>query len=249
MHLFAILLVVTNNNNIIDAVDKSMALRLPNRERLCWTQLLLGSLAAIFYILMTRESDAAARSLPYLSSAQTRSSSSSSLNNAEFNDRHKLFVGILLSKQQQQADTWPSRSVELHSDELDTHADKLVFFATSAQQQQQTLSATVHDDVETVVVAAGDNLLHAVEHTLAQSYANDYDWFFFVRADTFVSGSRLATLVKHLNVAQDLYMGRVAKASSGCDTNAGVLLSQVIKKRLLIVFCFIIYTYMYRVCL
>ena len=137
----------------------------------------------------------------------------------ELGIREKLFVGVLTTKE-----SLDTLGVAVNKT-LSQYVTKLVFFMYS---KGQGLPSGIP------IVLFTDEKKHLVPFYMfkyiGDHYVRAYDWFFFLRDDTYVRGNLLFDMVNHISVSKDLLMGRPQENEEGviCDLGYGVLVSQVL---------------------
>ncbi|XP_064804988.1 chondroitin sulfate glucuronyltransferase-like [Oncorhynchus masou masou] len=139
----------------------------------------------------------------------------------ELGIRERLLVGVLTSRA-----TLNTLAVAVNR--TVAHHFHRTFFFTGLRSSKVPHGMTV--------VAHGDDrpvwLMYETVRYLHQHYGLDYDWFFLAQDDTYMQAERLAELVGHLSMGQDLYMGRSEEFIGGeeraryCHGGYGYLLSR-----------------------
>ncbi|CDQ73443.1 unnamed protein product [Oncorhynchus mykiss] len=145
----------------------------------------------------------------------------------ELGIRERLLVGVLTSRA-----TLNTLAVAVNR--TVAHHFHRTFFFTGLRSSKVPHGMTV--------VAHGDDrpvwLMYETVRHLHQHYGLDYDWFFLAQDDTYMQAERLAELVGHLSMGQDLYMGRSEEFIGGeeraryCHGGYGYLLSRSLLARL-----------------
>uniref|UniRef100_A0A8C8M034 Hexosyltransferase n=1 Tax=Oncorhynchus tshawytscha TaxID=74940 RepID=A0A8C8M034_ONCTS len=145
----------------------------------------------------------------------------------ELGIRERLLVGVLTSRA-----TLNTLAVAVNR--TVAHHFHRTFFFTGLRSSKVPHGMTV--------VAHGDDrpvwLMYETVRYLHQHYGLDYDWFFLAQDDTYMQAERLAELVGHLSMGQDLYMGRSEEFIGGeeraryCHGGYGYLLSRSLLARL-----------------
>ncbi|XP_022659125.1 chondroitin sulfate synthase 2-like [Varroa destructor] len=108
---------------------------------------------------------------------------------------------------------------------LGSHVTKLIFYvcASSPTQDRVKLRPNV------VHVSSGCNslLYHVLSHLAARQFVKDYDFVLITRDSSFIRGENLMSLVNHISVAQEVYMGLpVSTDPRVCELEAGILFSR-----------------------
>lgn len=112
---------------------------------------------------------------------------------------------------------------------LASHASKLVFYVCSDPASNSSSSRT---NVVFVETECNRLLYHALLHMETRQLAKDYDFVLIARASTFLRGDNLMSLVNHISVSQDIYMGTPLAADPRvCDLEYGILFSKSVLSR------------------
>lgn len=146
----------------------------------------------------------------------------------ELGIRERLFVSVFTSK------TTISTLAVAMNRTLNHHLDgRLIFFTgTRNRKLPNGLFVVAHGDERPV-----PNMFQSVRYLLEQHIA-DYNWFFFVQDDTYTQPERLKTLVSHLSLDLQLYMGHPGEFIGGetqgryCHSGPGFLLSRALLLKL-----------------
>uniref|UniRef100_A0A672M1L1 Hexosyltransferase n=1 Tax=Sinocyclocheilus grahami TaxID=75366 RepID=A0A672M1L1_SINGR len=139
----------------------------------------------------------------------------------ELGIHERLFVSVFTSKT-----TISTLAVAINRT-LNHHLDgRLIFFTgTRNRKLPNGMFVVAHGDERPV-----PNMFQSVRYLLEHHIA-DYDWFFFVQDDTYTQPERLKTLVSHLSMDLQLYMGHPGEFIGGetqgryCHSGPGFLLS------------------------
>ncbi|XP_069502119.1 chondroitin sulfate glucuronyltransferase [Ambystoma mexicanum] len=139
----------------------------------------------------------------------------------ELGFHERLFIAVLTSK-----NTLNTLAVALNRT-LAHHFNHLLYFTGIR-------SAKVPHGMQ--VVAHGDDrpvwLMYETVRYIHDHFGADYDWFYFMQDDTYAQAERIKTLVNHLSINQDLYLGRAEEFIGGdehakyCHGGYGYLISQ-----------------------
>ncbi|KAF4112015.1 chondroitin sulfate synthase 2 [Onychostoma macrolepis] len=146
----------------------------------------------------------------------------------ELGIRERLFVSVFTSKT-----TISTLAVAINRT-LNHHLDgRLIFFTgTRNRKLPNGLFVVAHGDERPV-----PNMFQSVRYLLEHHIA-DYDWFFFVQDETYTQPERLKTLVSHLSMDLQLYMGHPGEFIGGetqgryCHSGPGFLLSRALLLKL-----------------
>ncbi|XP_003742313.2 chondroitin sulfate glucuronyltransferase [Galendromus occidentalis] len=114
---------------------------------------------------------------------------------------------------------------------LASHASKLVFYVCSDSASNSSASRAnvvfVHSECNRL-------LYHAMLHIETRQLAKEYDFVLIARASTFLRGDNLMSLVNHMSISQDIYMGTpLATDPRICDLEYGILFSESVLFRIL----------------
>ncbi len=139
----------------------------------------------------------------------------------ELGTREKLFIGVLTNR-----DTVDTFGVAVNRT-LSQYATKLVFFMNLRKQTLPNGMSLVIFNDEKVQSVSIQMLKYVGSHYLAA-----YDWFFFIRDDTYVKGKQLFDLISRTSINRDVIMGLPKKdqrdrSQTYCELGPGILLSQV----------------------
>ncbi|XP_028810141.1 chondroitin sulfate synthase 2-like [Denticeps clupeoides] len=175
------------------------------------------------------DEDLEPRIVPYTKPAQSpaRKVYRAKYASTELGIRERLFVGVLTSKS-----TLNTLGVAVNrtlSHRLDGH---LVFFTgTRNRKVPHGMTVVTHGDDRRVL-----NMFQSISYLL-EHYIDEYDWFYLVQDDVYTQPDRLKTLVGHLSMVMELYMGW-AEVVAGeprrrfCSGRAGYLLSHALLLKL-----------------
>lgn len=109
-----------------------------------------------------------------------------------------------------------------------SHASKLVFYVCTDSAMNSSSRANVvfvHSECSRL-------LYHALLHIETRQLAKDYDFVLIARASTFLRGDNLMSLVNHISISQDIYMGTpLATDPRICDLESGILFSKSVLSR------------------
>lgn len=118
----------------------------------------------------------------------------------ELGIKEKIFVAVLTSIKQ-----IPSLGLVINST-LTHHVSRLAFFVEVSQNDKldiKTLPIVGFKDSQQGLLT-----LHTLKY-LADKLAQGYNYFFLMKDTTFVNGRKLSSLVKHISVSGDVYMGAI----------------------------------------
>ncbi|XP_067230365.1 chondroitin sulfate synthase 2 isoform X2 [Chanodichthys erythropterus] len=146
----------------------------------------------------------------------------------ELGIREHLFVSVFTSKA-----TMNTLAVAINRT-LNHHLDgRLIFFTgTRNRKLPNGMFVVAHGDERPV-----PNMYQSVRYLLKHHIA-EYDWFYLVQDDTYTQPERLKSLVSHLSMGLQLYMGRPGEFIGGetqgryCHSGPGFLLSRALLLKL-----------------
>ncbi|XP_036425731.1 LOW QUALITY PROTEIN: chondroitin sulfate synthase 2 [Colossoma macropomum] len=146
----------------------------------------------------------------------------------ELGIRERLFVAVMTSK-----NTMNTLAVAANRT-LNHHLEgRLIFFTgTRNRKIPHGMFVVAHGDERPVL-----NMFQTV-HYLLEHHITEYDWFYLVQDDTYTQPDRLKTLVDHLSMDHQLYMGRPGEFIGGeaqgryCHGESGFLLSRALLLKL-----------------
>ncbi|MGH0139908.1 UNVERIFIED_CONTAM: hypothetical protein FKN15_004104 [Acipenser sinensis] len=114
----------------------------------------------------------------------------------ELGIRERLFAGVLTSK-----NTMNTMAVAVNRT-IRHHLDNVVYFTGMRNRKiPHGMFVVTHGD-ERLIWNMFQTIRYVLEH-----YINEYDWFYFVQDDTYSQADRIKSLVGHLSIHTDLYMG------------------------------------------
>uniref|UniRef100_A0A673HN59 Hexosyltransferase n=1 Tax=Sinocyclocheilus rhinocerous TaxID=307959 RepID=A0A673HN59_9TELE len=139
------------------------------------------------------------------------------------------FVNVSLSQYLPPKTTMNTLAVAINRN-LNHHLDGHLIFFTGTRNHKlpNGMFVVAHGDERPV-----PNMFQSVRHLLEHHIA-DYDWFYFVQDDTYTQPERLKTLVSHLSMDLQLYMGQPGEFIGGetkgryCHSGPGFLLSRAL---------------------
>ncbi|OQR77153.1 chondroitin sulfate synthase 2-like [Tropilaelaps mercedesae] len=109
---------------------------------------------------------------------------------------------------------------------LGSHVTKLIFYVCASGVGSDN-ARMLRPNVVYVASGCSSLLYHVLAHLAARQLVKDYDFLFIARDSTFVRGENLMSLVNHISVAQEVYMGLpVSTDSRVCELEAGILFSR-----------------------
>ncbi|XP_030047707.1 chondroitin sulfate glucuronyltransferase [Microcaecilia unicolor] len=139
----------------------------------------------------------------------------------ELGFRERLFVAILTSK-----NTLNTLAVAVNRT-LAHHFHHLLFFSgLRGGKIPHGMQVVSHGDERPVW------LMYETVRYIHDHFASQYDWFYVTQDDTYTQAERIKSLVKHLSINQDLYLGRAEEFIGGdehakyCHGGYGYLLSR-----------------------
>uniref|UniRef100_H3B0C3 Hexosyltransferase n=2 Tax=Latimeria chalumnae TaxID=7897 RepID=H3B0C3_LATCH len=145
----------------------------------------------------------------------------------ELGMREQLFVGVLTSKT-----TLSTLAVAVNRT-IGHRLDRVVYFTgIRSRKLPHGMNVVVHGD-DRPIWNMYQTIKHVIDHLL-----NEHDWFYFVQDDSYTELERIKTLVGHLSINQDLYLGRPEEFIGGetegryCYGGFGYLLSRSLVMRL-----------------
>ncbi|KAF4080047.1 hypothetical protein AMELA_G00166000 [Ameiurus melas] len=146
----------------------------------------------------------------------------------ELGIHERLFVAVVTSK-----NSLNTLAVAVNRT-LNHHLDgRLVFFTGSHNRKVPHGMLVVAHGHEHPVPNMFQTVLYLLEHHVAE-----YDWFYILQDDTYIQPDRLKTLVGHLNMDLQLYMGHPGEFIGGeaqgryCRGGSGFLLSRALLLKL-----------------
>ncbi|XP_041118027.1 chondroitin sulfate synthase 2-like [Polyodon spathula] len=145
----------------------------------------------------------------------------------ELGIRERLFAGVLTSK-----NTINTMAVAVNRT-IRHHLDNVVYFTGMRNRKiPHGMFVVTHGD-ERLIWNMFQTIRYVLEH-----YINEYDWFYFVQDDTYTQADRIKSLVGHLSIHTDLYMGSPEEFIGGemegryCYGGFGYLLSRTLLLKL-----------------
>lgn len=146
----------------------------------------------------------------------------------ELGIHERLFVAVMSSK-----NTLNTLAVAVNRT-LNHHLDgRLIFFTGSHNRKvPHGMFVVAHGQEHTV-----PNMFQAVQYLL-DHYVAEYDWFYILQDDAYIQPDRLKTLVGHLSMDLQLYMGHPGEFIGGeaqgryCRGGSGFLLSRALLLKL-----------------
>ncbi|KAM8749141.1 chondroitin sulfate synthase 2 [Acanthopagrus schlegelii] len=145
----------------------------------------------------------------------------------ELGMRERLFVGVLTSK-----NTISTLGVAVNRT-ISHHLDTVVFFTGMRNRKVPHGMFVVSHGDERLIWNMFQNIKYILDH-----YINEYDWFYFVQDDAYTEADRIKSLVDHLSMDRELYMGSPEEFIGGemegkyCYGGFGYLLSRTLLLRL-----------------
>ncbi|XP_035030697.1 chondroitin sulfate synthase 2 [Hippoglossus stenolepis] len=145
----------------------------------------------------------------------------------ELGMRERLFVGVLTSK-----NTINTMGVAVNRT-ISHHLDSVIFFTGMRNRKVPHGMFVVSHGDERLIWNMFQTIRYILDH-----YINEYDWFYFVQDDTYTEADRIKTLVDHLSMERELYMGSPEEFIGGemegkyCYGGFGYLLSRSLLLRL-----------------
>ncbi|XP_050316001.1 chondroitin sulfate glucuronyltransferase [Anthonomus grandis grandis] len=134
----------------------------------------------------------------------------------ELGIREKLFVGIFTS-----ADKVNTQA--LHINKTIGHlVDKIKFFITAQYKLKSKFNLT---GLVGFTDARSKYRPFQVIKYVADTFAQDYDYYFFASDITFINAHRLRDIVDKISISMDVYLGTKVPDSSFCNLDAGIVLS------------------------
>ncbi|KAI4880662.1 hypothetical protein NFI96_013449 [Prochilodus magdalenae] len=146
----------------------------------------------------------------------------------ELGIHERLFVAVMTSK-----NTLNTLAVATNRT-LNHHVDgRLIFFTgTRNRKIPHGMFVVTHGDERPVL-----NMFQTVQYLL-EHHATEYDWFYLVQDDAYTQPDRLKTLVGHLSMSHQLYMGHPGEFIGGeaqgryCHGGSGFLISRALLLKL-----------------
>ncbi|GCC41507.1 hypothetical protein chiPu_0025110, partial [Chiloscyllium punctatum] len=139
----------------------------------------------------------------------------------ELGIRECLFVGVLTSKT-----TLNSLAVAVNRT-IGHHIDKVLYFTgTRSRKIPHGMYIVTHGDERPIW-----NMYQTVKY-IFEHFSSEYDWFFLIQDDSYTESDRIKSLVNHLSINTDLYMGCPQEFIGGdtdgryCHGGFGFLLSR-----------------------
>ncbi|XP_068186112.1 chondroitin sulfate synthase 2 [Antennarius striatus] len=146
---------------------------------------------------------------------------------SELGMRERLVVGVLTSK-----NTINTLGVAVNRT-ISHHLDNVIFFTGLRNRKVPHGMFVVSHGDERLIWNMFQNIKYILDH-----YINDYDWFYLVQDDTYIEADRIRSLVDHLSMDRELYMGSSEQFIGGetegryCSGGFGYLLSRSLLLRL-----------------
>ncbi|XP_072324660.1 chondroitin sulfate glucuronyltransferase-like [Scyliorhinus torazame] len=145
----------------------------------------------------------------------------------ELGIRDQLFVGILTSKA-----TLNSLAISVNRT-VAHHFSRLIYFTGFR-------NAKIPHGMQ--IVSHGDDrpvwLMYRTIQYIYQHFGNEYDWFYLAQDNTYTQAERIKSLVSHLSIDQDLYLGRAEEFIGGdpdsryCHGGYGYVMSRSVLDKL-----------------
>lgn len=113
------------------------------------------------------------------------------------------------------------------------HLDNVIFFTGTRNRKVPHGMLVVSHGDERLIWNMFQNVKYIFDH-----YINEYDWFYFVQDDAYTEADRLKSLVEHLSLDRELYMGSPEEFIGGevegkyCYGGFGYILSRALLLRL-----------------
>ncbi|XP_035532692.1 chondroitin sulfate synthase 2 [Morone saxatilis] len=145
----------------------------------------------------------------------------------ELGMRERLLVGVLTSK-----NTINTLGVAVNRT-ISHHLDTVIFFTGMRNRKVPHGMFVVSHGDERLIWNMFQNIKYIFDH-----YINEYDWFYFVQDDAYTEADRIKSLVDHLSMDRELYMGSPEEFIGGemegkyCYGGFGYLLSRTLLLRL-----------------
>ncbi|KAM6450771.1 chondroitin sulfate glucuronyltransferase [Liasis olivaceus] len=139
----------------------------------------------------------------------------------ELGFHERLFVAVLTSKA-----TLNTLAVAVNKT-VGHHFTHLLYFTGLRNAKVPHGLALVHHGDERPVW-----LMYETMRYIHQHFGGDFDWFFIMQDDTYAQAQQIKTLVSHLSINQDVYLGRAEEFIGGdeqthyCHGGFGYLLSR-----------------------
>ncbi|KAL1502065.1 hypothetical protein ABEB36_007266 [Hypothenemus hampei] len=139
----------------------------------------------------------------------------------ELGIREKLFVGIFTSE-----DKVNTQALQINST-IGHLVDKIKYFITAQYKFKSKFNLT---GLVGFTDARHKYRPFQVIKYVADTYLNNYDYYFFTNDFTFVNAHRLRDIVNKISVSMDVYLGATVPDSSYCNLGAGIVLSNSVLK-------------------
>ncbi|XP_030747623.1 chondroitin sulfate synthase 2 [Sitophilus oryzae] len=141
----------------------------------------------------------------------------------ELGIREKLFVGIFTSEDN-------VNSQALHINKTIGHiVDKIKFFITAQYKLKTKFNLT---GLVGFTDARSKYRPFQVIKYVGDTFAQDYDYYFFTTDHTFINIHKLKDIVSKISVSADVYLGTKVHDGSYCNIDAGILISNSVLKSL-----------------
>lgn len=139
----------------------------------------------------------------------------------ELGIKEKLFVGIFTSE-----DKVNTQAVHINKT-IGHIVDKIKFFITAQYKLKSKFNLT---GLVGFTDARSKYRPFQVIKYVADTFVNDYDYFFFANDYTFINAHKLKAVVSKISISMDLYLGSNFAESSYCNLDAGVVISNSVLK-------------------
>ncbi|KAJ8951127.1 hypothetical protein NQ318_021571 [Aromia moschata] len=139
----------------------------------------------------------------------------------ELGIREKMFVGIFTSEEK-------INTQAVHINKTIGHlVDRIKFFITAQYKLKTKFNLT---GLVGFTDARHKYRPFQVIKYVGDSFAQDYDYYFFANDYTFINVHRLKDIVNKISVSMDVYLGTKVKDSSYCNLDAGIVISSSVLK-------------------
>lgn len=139
----------------------------------------------------------------------------------ELGIREKLFVGIFTSE-----DKVNTQAVHINKT-IGHIVDKIKFFITAQYKLKTKFNLT---GLVGFTDARSKYRPFQVIKYVADTFLQDYDYYFFANDYTFINIHRLKDVVDKISVSMDVYLGTRVPDSSYCNLDAGIVISNSVLK-------------------
>ncbi|XP_050503243.1 chondroitin sulfate glucuronyltransferase [Diabrotica virgifera virgifera] len=139
----------------------------------------------------------------------------------ELGIREKLFVGVFTSEEK-------INTQAIHINRTIGHlVDRIKFFITAQYKLK-----TKHNLTGLVGFTDARHKFRPFQviKYVADTFGQNYDYFFFANDFTFINAYELKDIIKKISVSMDVYLGSTVKDGSYCNLDAGIILSNSVLK-------------------